>query len=136
MPKKFSKEKRHPMFNLFWPNSDSQVGRSRQSRRQKSKALFLRATASFRPVVEPLEDRRMLALTINPTFAANITSDPNAAVIMATINRTIAAYQSFISDNITVDITFQEGGGLGGSGGGLGYNEKYADYRAALVSHN
>jgi Ca2+-binding RTX toxin-like protein len=86
-------------------------------------------------IVERLERRQLLALTINPTFAPNIVSDPNAATIEATINRTIAAYESLISDNVTVDITFQEGGGLGGSSGGLVYFENYADYRNALVSH-
>jgi len=84
------------------------------------------------PVVLALEGRTMLSLTINPTFDVTITSDPNAAAIEATINRTIAAYESIIADNITVDITFQEGGGLGGSSGGLRYTEKYADYRSAL----
>jgi hypothetical protein len=91
---------------------------------------------SQRMYLEGLEDRRLLALTINPTFAANITSDPNAATIIATINRTIADYQSLIADNITVNILFQEGGGLGGSSGGTVFNEKYVDYRAALVSHS
>ncbi len=89
----------------------------------------------FRAGLETLERRDLLTLTINPTFASNIISDPNAAAIEATINRTIAAYQNLITDNVTVDITFQEGGGLGGSSGGLGYNIKYADYRSALDSH-
>ncbi len=113
--------------------------RNRAKRRVYSITSAIRRTErlchSVGPVVLELEARTMLSLTINPTFAANITSDPNAAAIMATINRTIAAYESFISDNVTVDVTFQEGGGLGGSSGGLGYNEKYADYRSALDSH-
>ncbi|APW59101.1 NF038122 family metalloprotease [Paludisphaera borealis] len=76
-----------------------------------------------------------MALVINATFDSSITNDPNAAAIEGTINRTIAAYENLITDNVTVDITFQEGGGLGGSSGGLLYFIKYADYRSALVSH-
>src|SRR2546423_1275674 len=112
-------------------------GSSLRSRRRRIRERGeARVQAILRPAVEELELRTMLSLVINPTFAANITSDPNAATIEATINRTIAAYESFISDNVTVDITFQEGGGLGGSGGGLGYYNKYKDYRSAPDSPN
>src|SRR2546423_3403263 len=95
--------------------------RRRLVQRQVKRNACLRA--AFNGVLESLEQRRMLTLVINPTFAMNIQNDPNAASIEATINRTIAAYESFINDNVTVDITFQEGGGLGGSGGGLQYGE-------------
>jgi hypothetical protein len=54
-------------------------------------------------------------MVITPTFAANILSDPNSATIQATINAAIAVYESNFADPITVNITFQEGGGLGGS---------------------
>ena len=76
-----------------------------------------------------------MALVINPTFDSSITSDPNAATIEATINRTIAAYESLITDNITVDITFKEiTTGLGQSNSTY-YFIDYKDYRSALVSH-
>jgi hypothetical protein len=58
------------------------------------------------------------AITINPTFASNITSDANAAAIEGTINSAIAYYDSTFTTHfapLTVNITFQEGGGLGGS---------------------
>ena len=59
-------------------------------------------------------------ITINPTFDATITSDPNAASIEGTINAAINYYDTtFTTSNafspLTVNITFQEGGGLGGS---------------------
>src|SRR4051812_27410882 len=40
------------------------------------------------------------ALVITPTYAANITGDPNAATIIGTINSAIQEYQNFFSDNI------------------------------------
>jgi hypothetical protein len=55
------------------------------------------------------------ALIINPTFDTTITSDPNAATIMATINSAISEYTAAFADPITVNIKFQLGGGLGGS---------------------
>lgn len=73
-------------------------------------------------------------LTIVPTFAANIQNDPNGAIIMSTINQAIAEYHAHYSDNITVRITFQEGGGLGSSSTSL-ITTTYVNYRAALVSH-
>ncbi len=65
-------------------------------------------------------------------------SDPNAATIEATINTAINNYQNAFSDNITVNITFQEGcngpGQLGCSSSRLN-TVSYSAYRAALVSH-
>src|SRR4051812_45343478 len=115
----------------------TRIARAAQGRAAAQRPLGrnARLRSAVDGALENLEQRRLLALVINPTFAANIQSDPDAATIEATINRTIAAYQSFITDNVTVDITFQEGGGLGGSGGGFQYGEKYTDYRANLVSH-
>src|ERR1700746_2357378 len=72
-------------------------------------------------------------LIIIPTFAANITSDPNAATIEATINAAIAVYQSKFTDPATVHITFQEGGGLGGSSTFFNIIP-YATYLAALTA--
>src|SRR5215472_4983026 len=54
-------------------------------------------------------------LQINATFDASITGDPNGAAIEAAINTAIANIESQFSDPITVNITFQEGGGLGSS---------------------
>src|SRR3989442_6324760 len=72
-------------------------------------------------------------LIINPTFAANINSDPNAATIKATINAAIAIYNTQFADPITVNITFQEGGGLGSSS--TFFNSvSYASYLAALTA--
>src|SRR3954454_7648184 len=70
-------------------------------------------------------------LHINPTFAASITSDANAAAIEATINTAIANIESQFSDPITVNITFQKGGGLGGSSTFFG-TVPYATFLAAL----
>ncbi|HEY2413674.1 MAG TPA: hypothetical protein VGI40_15600 [Pirellulaceae bacterium] len=53
---------------------------------------------------------------------------------MASINRTIAAYESTITDNVTVHITFQEGAGLGSSST-AGYLVPYSSYRNQLISH-
>jgi PEP-CTERM motif len=72
-------------------------------------------------------------LIISPTFAANITSDPNAATIEGTINSAIAVYESAFADPITVHITFQEGGGLGGSSAFFA-RISYATYLAALTA--
>ncbi len=46
-------------------------------------------------------------LVINPTFDSSITSNPNAAAIEAMINRTIAIFQSLLSDPITVEILYR-----------------------------
>ena len=73
------------------------------------------------------------AMTITPTFAANINSDSNAAAIKAAINAAIAIYQADFTDSITVNITFQEGAGLGGSSTAF-FNVTYASYLAALIA--
>ncbi|HWA84007.1 MAG TPA: NF038122 family metalloprotease [Fimbriimonadaceae bacterium] len=62
------------------------------------------------------------ALVIQPVFDQSITSDPNAATIENGIYSVIAFYQSLFTDNVTVKIYFQEGGGLGGSLRGYYYN--------------
>ena len=77
---------------------------------------------------------RPAQLNIVPTFGSSITNDPNAATIEATINGAINQYRTMFSNNITVRITFQEGGGLGGSSTFL-TNVSYASYRAALAAH-
>lgn len=73
-------------------------------------------------------------LVINPIWDSTITSDPNAATIMSTINAAIAVYQARFADPITVNIKFQEmGSGLGGSSTFFG-NISYSTYRSALVT--
>src|SRR4051812_21307141 len=55
-------------------------------------------------------------IVINPTYAANINSDPNAAQIKAGIQAAIDRVKAVISNPITVNITFQEtASGLGSS---------------------
>jgi hypothetical protein len=73
-------------------------------------------------------------LTIVPTFDSTITGDSNAAAIEGTINAAILEYRNFFSNNITVNITFGEGGGLGSSSSAI-LSIPYTTYRAALVSH-
>jgi hypothetical protein len=73
-------------------------------------------------------------LVINPVWDSSITSDPNAATIMSTINSAIAIYQARFADPVTVSIKFQEtGSGLGGSSTFFG-NISYSSYRSALVT--
>ncbi len=71
--------------------------------------------------------------TIIPTFDTTITSDPNAAAIEGVINAAIAIYEHDLLDPITVRITFQEGGGLGGSSSFYA-NLSYATYLAQLTA--
>ena len=84
--------------------------------------------------LEALENRVVPAFVINPTFASSITSDPNSAAIISSINRVLAAYQNSFSDNVTVNLTFQEGGGLGSSTTFF-YQVPYSTYRTQLTSH-
>lgn len=72
-------------------------------------------------------------LVINPTWDSSITSDTNAAQIQATINQAIAFYNTNFTDNITVEITFREGGGLGSSNTGFVF-DTYTNFRAALAA--
>lgn len=73
-------------------------------------------------------------LTITPSFASNITSDPNVATIEAGINAAIARVEADIANPITVNITFQEGGGLGGSSTFIG-TVSFASYLSALQNN-
>lgn len=74
------------------------------------------------------------ALTITPVWDSTITSNPNAAAIMSTINSAIAVYQSSFSDPITVSINFASmNSGLGQSS--TYYSTvSYTSYRNALVA--
>ena len=71
-------------------------------------------------------------MTINPIFDSTILSDPNAALIEATIYAAIADFQSKFSDPITVTINFKlMTTGLGQSSTYFG-NLPYSTYLAAL----
>jgi hypothetical protein len=61
-------------------------------------------------------------LVINPIYDSSITSDPNAGAIMSNINSAIAMYQSKFTDNVTVKVYVQTGGGLGSSLWGYYWN--------------
>jgi hypothetical protein len=76
------------------------------------------------------------ALTIVPTFDATITSDPQAAIIEATINAAIAVYEANFTDPITVAILFSEDQTISlGESWNQNQGPSYLQYRAALVSH-
>jgi hypothetical protein len=79
-------------------------------------------------------DSATAGLVINPIFDSSITSDPNGATIMSSINSAIAVYQSRFSDPITVTINFQKTtSGLGASSTYYG-NLSYTSYRNLLVA--
>jgi hypothetical protein len=80
-------------------------------------------------------------LVINATFDSTITSDPNAAVIEATINSVIALYEASFSDAVTVTITFYEmSSGVGQSATyyipGVSYSTFYANLAAGASTAN
>ena len=58
-------------------------------------------------------------LNIVPTFNSSITSDPNAAAIEQTINNCISTIDSYLSNNVQVNITFVDGNS------GLGQSDTY-----------
>ncbi len=103
----------------------ARLARSRCGGRLATAALA--GLTVFSPVVTA-------GLVINPTFDSTITSDPNAATIEATINTAIAHYATLFSDNLTVNIVFQETGtGLASSSSFL-TSVSYSNFRTALVN--
>jgi hypothetical protein len=75
-------------------------------------------------------------IIIVPTYDNTITSDPNAALIEATINQALAFYEANITNPITVHITYEEMSmGLGQSTTFFG-QVSYSQYLAALQSHS
>lgn len=74
------------------------------------------------------------SLIITPTFASSITSDPNAAAIEGAINQAISFYENTFTSSVNIFITFQEGGGLGGSSTWY-FNVSYKQYYDALVAN-
>jgi len=75
-------------------------------------------------------------IIINPTFDSSITSDPNSAGIINTIDQVINMFESQITTGISVNITFQGmGSGLGSSSTFFG-TITYSQYLAALQAHS
>ena len=74
-------------------------------------------------------------LTITAAYDSTITSDPNSALITSAIGDAITFYQSIISTNINVNITFKEGGGLGGSSTSI-RTVSYTNFVNALQGHS
>jgi hypothetical protein len=108
-------------------------------RRYLTKEILKSIPDRTRWTCEPLETRTLLAgLVIVPTFAASITSDPQAATIEATINSAIKVFEAWFATPITVNITFQEGTtGLGGSstfGAPFAYTTVRADLAAKATT--
>ncbi len=89
-----------------------------------------------RAVVDTLEQRCMLSLTITPTFDSSINNDVNAATIKSTINTAIQNYANAFSNNVTAAITFKEVTTGLGSSSTAQTAVSYSAYRAALVSHS
>ena len=73
-------------------------------------------------------------LNIIPTFAANILSDPNSALIQAAINADVSQMNSYIANNTTVNITFQETTTGLGSSSTLHYSPTYSTYYNQLLN--
>src|SRR3954466_5245966 len=68
-------------------------------------------------------------LVIVPTYDSTITGDAKSAAIINTINAAIQEYAQRFSDNMTVTMTFREGGGLGASSTAIN-GTSYSAYRA------
>src|SRR5437868_14694990 len=64
-------------------------------------ALALTGVVAFVSVAEA-------GLIINPTFDSSITSDPNAALIEATINQAVNAFEAAITTPVTVNILYSD----------------------------
>jgi len=74
-------------------------------------------------------------LVIVPTYDSSITSDPQHAVIEATIQDAINNIDAALSNSVTVDITFSEmSSGLGESNSYY-YQTSYASYLSALQNN-
>lgn len=76
-------------------------------------------------------------LTINTTFDATVTGRGDAAQWISAWNYAVGEFTSRYSDPITINLTFQAGGGLGGSGTALqfiGGANNYAAMKTALLA--
>src|SRR3954463_5433976 len=74
-------------------------------------------------------------MIINPTYDGTITGDPAGAAIQSAINTAISQYEALITNNITVSIYFQKGGGLGGSNFFVN-TTSYSNFYTGLVANN
>jgi hypothetical protein len=74
-------------------------------------------------------------MIINATYDPSITGDPASAAIQATINAAISQFEGLITNNITVAIYFQKGGGLGGSNF-FENTTSYSNFYNGLVANN
>jgi len=74
-------------------------------------------------------------MIINPTYDGTITGDPAGAAIQSAINTAISQYEALITNNITVSIYFQKGGGLGGSNFFVN-TTSYSNFYIGLVANN
>jgi hypothetical protein len=73
-------------------------------------------------------------LTIAASYDTSITSLSNASQVESAINSVVSSYESLITNNVTVNITFSNmNGGLGQSGYYL-YSINYATYLSALAA--
>lgn len=113
------------------------------SNEKKPRKADLSQQVSTPAMVDSLEQRKLLSaagLTINPTFDATITSDPNAAKIESTINNVIAEYNAAFSNPITVNVTFKEmTTGLGQSNWSyytIPYTKAYSELAANATTTN
>lgn len=67
---------------------------------------------------------------IVPVYDPSITNDPQAAAIKACIGSAVALYSAKFTDDVTVKVYFQKGGGLGSSGWGYYWNGAGVAYDA------
>jgi hypothetical protein len=95
--------------------------------------MFVRALLTSLTVLTITVVPALAGLVIVPTYDSTITSDANALAIEAGIQAAINQIQSTFRDNITVPITFQEGGGLGSSSTTI-FSVSYTTYRNSLLA--
>src|SRR5689334_18458108 len=91
--------------------------------------ILLTSVSVFTITVAPA----VAGLVIAPTYDSTITSDVNALAIEAGIQAAINQIQSTFRDDITVPITFREGGGLGSSSTTI-FDVSYTTYQNALLA--
>ncbi len=107
--------------------------RSRRRRHSLLPAVFLPAAAAACLALLAGAAPANAQLVIQAQFDSTITSDPNASEIEATINAGIAQIENTVTNSLTVQITYSEGGGLGESSTFYD-NVSYTSFRAALAA--
>jgi hypothetical protein len=73
----------------------------------------MRKNDLFRSLIEPLEFRRLLSLTIHTSFDASVTSLPLASQVESAFNYAAAQYQGLFSNPITLNIELAARAGTG-----------------------